>query len=147
MADEKNKTTSFLPDFDFKKLMGDMKIPPMPDMDAVLTAHKRNLEALTEANRVALEGAQAVARRHMEILQSTMSGLTETLKELSSASSSTSRAAKQTELLKQAYENAVANTKELGDLIQKSNSEALQKLNTRVSEAMTEMQTILGTKK
>ncbi|MGO9816466.1 MAG: phasin family protein [Acidocella sp.] len=146
MADNKDKTATFLPNFDIKKLLGDMKIPPAPDMEAVMAAHKRNLEALTEANRVALEGAQAVARRHMEILQSTMSGLTETLKELSSAGSPTSRAAKQTEMLKQAYENAVANTKELGDLIQKSNAEALQKLNTRVSEAMTEMQTLLGKK-
>jgi len=146
MADNKDKTASFIPNFDIKKLLGDMKIPPAPDMEAVMAAHKRNLEALTEANRVALEGAQAVARRHMEILQSTMSGLTETLKELSSAGSPTSRAAKQTEMLKQAYENAVANTKELGDLIQKSNAEALQKLNTRVSEAMTEMQTLLGKK-
>ncbi|HUM08201.1 MAG TPA: phasin family protein [Acidocella sp.] len=146
MADDKNKTASFLPDFDIKKLLGDMKIPPAPDMEAVMAAHKRNLEALTEANRVALEGAQAVARRHMEILQSTMSGLTETLKDLSVAGTPSTRAAKQTEMLKQAYENAVANTKELGDLIQKSNAEALQKLNTRVSEAMTEMQAMLGKK-
>jgi len=146
MADNKSKPTPFLPDFDFKKLLGDMKLPAAPDMEAVLAAHKRNLEALTEANRVALEGAQAVARRHMEILQSTMSGLTETLKDLSTTGTPTSRAAKQTELLKQAYENAVANTKELGDLIQKSNAEAMSKLNTRVSEAMTEMQTLFGKK-
>jgi phasin family protein len=52
------------------------------------------------------------------------------------------RAAKQTDLLKQAYENAVANTRELGDLIQKSNAEAMQKLNTRFSEAMSEMKAL-----
>ncbi|WBO59815.1 phasin family protein [Acidocella sp. MX-AZ03] len=75
-------TAPFMPEFDIKKLMGDMKIPAMPDVEAVLAAHKRNLDALTEANRVALEGAQLVARRHMEIMQETMSGLTSTLKEL-----------------------------------------------------------------
>ncbi len=146
MADDKKKTASFMPDFDIKKMMGEMKLPAAPDMDAVMAAHKRNLEALTEANRVALEGAQAVARRHMEILQSTMSGLTETLKEMSTAGSPSSRAAKQAELLKQAYENAVANTKELGDLIQKSNAEALQKLNARVSEAMAEVKALFEKK-
>ncbi|MDR3505788.1 MAG: phasin family protein [Acidocella sp.] len=146
MADDKNKTASFIPDFDIQKLLGELKLPAAPDLDAVLAAHKRNLEALTDANRVALEGAQAVARRHMEILQSTMSGLSGTLKELSTAGTPTSRAAKQAELLKQAYENAVANTKELGDLIQKSNAEALGKLNARVSEAMTEVQTLFGKK-
>jgi phasin family protein len=119
-----------------------MKIPAMPDMEAVLAAHRRNLEALSEANRVALEGAQAVARRHMEIMQATMSGLTETLKDLSMSDSPAARAAKQADLLKQAYENAVSNTRELGDLIQKSNTEAMQKLNHRFSEAMTEMKTL-----
>jgi phasin family protein len=130
------------PDFDFSKLFADMKVPAMPDMEAVLAAHKRNLEALSEANRVALEGAQAVARRHMEIMQSTMTGLTETLKGMSMTDKPADRAAKQAELLKQAYENAVSNTRELGDLIQKSNTEAMQKLNHRFSEAMTEMKTL-----
>lgn len=137
---------SFLPDFDVKKLMGDMKLPPMPDMEAVLAAYKRNLEALTEANRVALEGAQAVARRHMEIMQSTMSGLSSTMKELSANQTPATRAAKQAELLRKAYEDAVTNTQELGDLIKKSNAEAMNKLNKRFSEAMSEMQTLLEKK-
>jgi len=129
-------------DFDFSKFFSEIKVPPLPDMEAVLAAHKRNLEALSEANRVALEGAQAVARRHMEIMQSTMTGLTATLKEISVSDSPTSRAAKQTDLLKQAYENAVSNTRELGDLIQKANGEAMQKLNHRFSEAMVEMKSL-----
>ncbi len=133
-------------DFDFSKLFADMKVPSMPDMEAVLTAHKRNLEALSEANRVALEGAQAVARRHMEIMQATMTGLTATLKDISVTDTPKERASKQTDLLKQAYENAVANTRELGDLIQKSNTEAMSKLNHRFSEAMMEMKTLFAKK-
>jgi phasin family protein len=111
-------------------------------MEVVLAAHKRNLEALSEANRVALEGAQAVARRHMEIMQNTMSTLSETMKDLTENDSPAARAAKQTDLLKQAYENAVSNTRELGDLIQRSNTEAMGKLNHRFSEAMTEMKAL-----
>jgi phasin family protein len=133
---------SFPADFDFSKMFGDLKVPAMPDMEAVLSAHKRNLEALSEANRVALEGAQAVARRHMEIMQSTMAGLTETLKTLSVSEPPATRAARQAELLKQAYESAVSNTRELGDLIQKANAEAMGKLNHRFSEAMTEMKSL-----
>lgn len=129
-------------DFDFAKLYSDIKLPAMPDMESVLAAHKRNLEALSDANRVALEGAQAVARRHMEIMQSTMTGLTASLKEISVSESPAARAAKQADLLKQAYENAVSNTRELGDLIQKSNAEAMQKLNHRFSEAMSEMKAL-----
>ncbi|MDE8349507.1 MAG: TIGR01841 family phasin [Acidocella sp.] len=136
------KVPTFMKDFDVSKMFSEMKVPPMPDMEAILSAHKRNLEAISGANRVALEGAQAVARRHMEIMQSTMSGLTETLKSMSVTEKPAERAAKQAELLKQAYENAVSNTRELGDLIQKSNAEAMEKLNHRFSEAMSEMKTL-----
>lgn len=128
--------------FDFSKFFSEMKMPAMPDMEEVLNAHKRNLEALSEANRMALEGAQAVARRHMEIMQSTMAGLTSTMKEISVSETPATRVVKQTDLLKQAYENAVSNTRELGDLIQRSNAEAMQKLNNRFAEAMTEMKAL-----
>ncbi len=135
-------TAGMMKDFDFSKLFSEMKVPAMPDMEAVLATHKRNLEALAEANRLALEGAQAVARRHYEIMQTTMASMTESLKSLSVTEAPASRAARQADLLKLAYENAVSNTRELGDLIQKSNAEAMQKLNGRFSEAMTEIKTL-----
>jgi len=134
----------FLKGFDFSKLFSEMKVPALPDVEGVLATHKRNLEALSDANRVALEGAQAVARRHLEILQSTMSELTDGIKSLSVTQAPASRAAKQAELLKHAYESAVSNTRELGDLIQKSNTEAMQKLNHRFSEAMNEVKALFN---
>jgi phasin family protein len=134
----------FLKDYDFSKLFRELKVPALPDMEAVLATHKRNLEALSDANRVALEGAQAVARRHLEIVQSTMTEMTDSMKSLSVTEAPASRAAKQAELLKHAYENAVSNTRELGDLIQRSNTEALQKLNHRFSEAMNELKALFN---
>jgi phasin family protein len=134
-------------DFDFKKMFQELRIPQVPDIESVLGAHRRNLEALSEANRLALEGAQTVARRHMEIMQATMSGLTQTLREIAATDTPNERAAKHAELLKQAYENAVSNTRELGDLIQKSHTEAMEKLNQRFSEAMTEMKDVFKNKK
>jgi phasin family protein len=131
-----------LGEFDPAKFLADLKLPAMPDIEGVLATHKRNLDALTEANRVALEGAQVVAQRHMEIMQSTMAELTQTLKELTTTTNPAGRAAKHAELLRQAFETSVANTRELSDLIQKSNTEALSKLNARFSEAMQEMKTL-----
>ena len=127
---------------EFTKMFTDMKVPGiagMPDMDAFLSAHRRNMEVLTAANRVALEGAQAVARRHMEIMQQTMSEMTETMRDMSSPDSPSTKAAKQTELIKASYERAVAHMKELADLIQRANGEALGMLNQRFAEAMDEV--------
>lgn len=129
---------------EFQKMLGELKFPGTPDAEALMRAHQRNLEALSAANRIALEGAQAVARRHMEIMQQTMSELTETLKALASGAAPQDKAARQAELLKVAYERAVANTREMGELIQKANGEALGALNSRVAEALDELRDLVA---
>jgi phasin family protein len=131
-----------LPDFDFTKILGEMKLPAMPNMEAFVTANRKNMETLSAANRVALEGAQAVARRHMEIMQQSMTEITEAMRSLSSMEAPQAKAAKQAELLKTAYEHAVANMKELSDLIQHANGEALALINKRFVEAMDEVKSL-----
>jgi phasin family protein len=126
------------------RLLSEMRLPVM-DVEALAAAQRRNLEALSAANRVALEGAQAVARRHMEILQQSMSEMTDAVRG-TSASDPQARAAKQAEMLKSTYERAVTNMKELADLIQKSNSEALTVLNKRFAEAMDEVRGMVAKK-
>ncbi|TDH58704.1 phasin family protein [Dankookia rubra] len=128
------------------KMLSEFRMPGMPDVEALASAQRRNLEALSAANRVALEGAQAVARRHMEILQSSMTEMTEAMKAFGSQESPQAKAARQAEMLKGAYEKAVANMKEVADLIQKSNQEALGLLNKRFTEAMDEVKTLVAKK-
>ncbi len=128
---------------DFTKMFSTMKMPMMPDMEALLGLHRKNIETMSAANRVALEGAQAVAKRHMEIMQQTMSEMSETMRSLTTTEPPQEKAAKQADLLKKAYERAVSNTRELSDLIQKSNTEALGLLNQRFTEAMEEVKTLV----
>jgi phasin family protein len=127
---------------DFSKFFADMKLPALPDMETFLAASRKNLETLSAANRVALEGAQAVARRHMEIVQSSMTELTEAMQALASTAAPQAKAAKQAELLKAAYQRAVVHMKELSDLIQQSNAEALSLINQRFIEAMDEVKAL-----
>jgi len=127
---------------DFSKFFANMKLPALPDMETFLAASRRNLETLSAANRVALEGAQAVARRHMEIVQSSMTELTEAMQALASTAAPQAKAAKQAELLKAAYQRAVVHMKELSDLIQQSNAEALSLINQRFIEAMDEVKAL-----
>lgn len=127
------------PDFDMMKIFADFRLPAMPDVAALAAAQRKNLEALSAAHRVALEGAQAVARRHMEIVQAAMADMTQAMSGLAQAPADPKEAAaRQIEALKAAYEKAVANIRELAELIQKSNAEALALLNKRFAEAMEE---------
>ncbi len=129
---------------DMTRRFTEMRFPSMiPDSSALLAAHRRNMEVLSSANRLALEGAQTVARRHMEIMQQTMAELSEHVRELAASESPQAKAARQAELVKRSYEHAVANIRELSDLIQRSNSEALGVLNARFKEAMDEVKGLL----
>lgn len=122
----------------------ELRFPSMiPDSSALMAAHRRNMDVLSNANRLALEGAQAVARRHMEIMQQTMTELSEHVRELSASDSPQAKAARQAELVKKSYERAVANIKDLSDLIQHSNTEALHVLSERFREAMDEIKGLL----
>lgn len=127
---------------DMMKMLAEFRLPAMPDLEGLAQAQRRNLEALSAANKVALEGAQAVARRHMEIMQSAMGEMTEVMRSMSGMEAPQDRAARQAEMLKAGYERAVANMRELADLIQKSNAEALEHLNRRFTEAMDEVKTM-----
>jgi phasin family protein len=132
---------------DFTRMFAEMKAPALPDMESLMAAHRRNLETLSAANRVALEGAQAVARRNMEIMQQTMSELTDGMRSFLPGENPQARAARQAEMLKSSYERAVANMHEIGDLIQQSNGEALNLLNKRFAEAVDEVKMLVDKSK
>lgn len=121
-----------------------MKMPGMPDFQALAEAQKRNLEALTAANKLAMEGAQAVARRNMEIMQQVMGEMTQAIQSIASVEGSpNAKAAQQTEMMKTAYERGVANMQEIAELIQKSNGEALGVLNRRFTESLEEVKSLV----
>ncbi|TCH96801.1 phasin family protein [Roseococcus sp. SYP-B2431] len=126
------------------RMFGAMKMPSMPDFQALAEAQKRNLDALTAANKLAMEGAQAVARRNMEIVQQVMGEMSQAVQSLATAEGSPQdKATRQAELMKAAYERAVANMQEIAELIQKSNGEAVGVLNRRFGEALEEVKSLM----
>jgi len=127
---------------DMMKMMSEFRLPAMPDLEGLAQAQRRNFEALSAANKVAMEGAQAVGRRHMEILQSSMVEMTDAMRAMTGTGDPKAHAARQAEMLKASYERAVANMREVADLIQKSNGEAIGVLNKRFAEAMDEVKSM-----
>jgi phasin family protein len=127
----------------FTKRIAEMQLLAMPDMDAITTAHRRNMEALSAAYRAALEGAQAVSRRNGEIMRQAMADMEAAVKTIASAQAPEEKAAKQLELLKGTYQHAVANMKDLSELIQKASAEAVGLLNRRFSEGMDEVKALM----
>ena len=114
--------------FEMPKQMGDFKFAPM-DMEGLVAAQRKNVEALAQANQLAVESMQAIARRQSEIFRSMMEEASTAMREVMAAGSPEEKAAKQTEIAKEAFQRAITNMRELADMIQRSNGEALGLLN------------------
>lgn len=123
---------------EFSKMMKQYKLPGV-DIDSVVATQKKNLEALTSANRVAFEGLQAVVRRQAEILQETMNEASKAVDSLSKSSGPQELAAKQVEITKEAFERALANARELAEMVAKANMEATNTINSRISSSLEEL--------
>jgi phasin family protein len=127
--------------FDFEKMMSDFKMPGV-DVEAMHDSQRRNLEALTTLNQRTAEGVQAVAKRQAEIMQTLMGEASNAARELADMSPE-ERASKQAELTRLAFERAVANMRELSEMVSKSQNEAIETINSRVSESLKEIQAMI----
>lgn len=128
---------------DFSKFAGQFQFPGI-DSNVLMEAQKRNVEAVTAANRVALEGAQAVAQRQVEILRQAAEEATKVVSEMSKPGKIEDKWATQVALTKETYELAQANLRELTEIGVKSNGEAAELLNHRLTDALDEIKGAFG---
>ena len=128
-------------DIDVSKMLGDMKLP-MVDMDAIMASQRKNIEALTNANKLAFEGIQAVARRQADVMRQMIEEISGMVSEMMSASSPEERVSKQADLAKAAYEKVLGNMKELAEMLAKSNTEAAEVITSRISESLDELKSM-----
>ncbi len=129
-------------DTDFTKMFSEFRIPGL-DMEALIATQRRNIEAVTAANQLAVEGVQAVIRRQTEIMRQIVEESSTTLREMMVAGAPEQKIAHQTDLVKTAFEKALANLRELTEMVAKSNSEAADVLTKRIGESLTELKTAM----
>jgi phasin family protein len=115
-----------MPHLDFSKMLGGYKIPGI-DFSALVDREKKNIEALTKANKIAFEGWQALVRRQSEILQ-------ETMKEAIANARKQDATEHQFEVAKEGFEKALVNMRELAEMATKSQKEAFEVVRQRVDE-------------
>lgn len=133
--------------FDMDKLAQDMRRSGFGavDLGAVVDAQRRNLEALAQANQVAAEGMKALAQRQAEILRQTMEQTGAAMRDLMAPSSPEDKAARQTEIAKTAFERAVANARELAEMVTRAQQEAGDVIAKRMAAGMEELKSLIET--
>lgn len=125
-------------DFDVTKVMSEFRVPSV-DVDAVVASQRKNIEALTQANQLAVEGVQAVARRQVEIARQAMEEFSAMIRDLAQPVSPEDRIAKQAEFSKLALEKGLTNARELTEMVAKANTEAFNVINKRLTEGLDEV--------
>ncbi|HWY63116.1 MAG TPA: TIGR01841 family phasin [Rhizomicrobium sp.] len=129
MANQTSRSPSEF--FDFTKLMAQFNLPGV-DFNALVERERKNIEALTKANKIAFEGWQALVRKQSEILQETMA---QTIAHARKENAAKERA----DLAKQGFEKALADMRELAEMAAKSQREAFEVVRKRMAENMEEI--------
>jgi phasin family protein len=129
---------SFFDNFDVTKIMADFRFRPF-DVEALMACQRRNIEALSQANQLAVEGVQAVARRQIEIARQAFQDVSVLFRELAQPASTEDRIAKNTEYAKQILEKSVIHGREITELATKAGTEAADVLRKRASESLDEL--------
>ena len=124
--------------FDVTKAFGDFRLPGL-DVEAVMATQRKNLEALAQANQLAVEGARALAQRQAEIAQQAFAEVSALFREWTQPGAPEERLAKNVEVAKQAFEKGFANARELSELTTKASTDALSVIARRVSEGFDEV--------
>jgi phasin family protein len=127
---------------DFSKVFSEFKIPGF-DIEGLLATQRRNIEAVSTANQLAVEGVQAVMRRQTELLRQMVEESSTALKDVMAVGAPDEKIAQQTELVKVAFEKALSNLRELTEMVAKSNTEAADVLTKRIGESLTELKVSL----
>jgi phasin family protein len=124
--------------FDVSKAFGDFRFPHF-DADAIVAAQRKNVEALMQANQLAVEGVRAIAERQAEIMQQTLGQASSLLREWTQPDAPIEKLAKNVEVARQAFENTVANVRELNHIRAKASEDVFNVIARRVSHGLDEV--------
>ena len=106
-------------DFDVTKVFADFRFRPF-DVEAVWAAQRRNIEAFSQANQLAVEGVQTLAQRQFELTREAFEGFSTLLRDLAQPASAEARIAKNTEYAKQMLDKGANHGREIAALAAKT---------------------------
>jgi phasin family protein len=126
---------------DLQTLMTQFSIPGV-DLAAVVEARRKDIDALVAANQAALEAAQALARKQTEMLTQAMKDIQQATRDAAAGDP-----AKQSANARKAIDKALADMKELAQMAQDSQKEALAHLTDRANANLAEIRGLMQLKK
>jgi phasin family protein len=116
------------------------------DFNQLVATQRRNIEALSEANQVVVEGAQAISRRQAEVIRTNVEDALKASKALLTSGTPETNLTKQADFAKSMFETTLSNLREVTEMVTKSGFEAFDVLNKRAAETLEEISSASSTK-
>ena len=122
----------------FKNLGEQLKIAPF-DMTKIMEHQQKNLDAMSKSWQAMAGAASEIAKKQRDIFEQAVKDVTAMVQEYKPGGSPQDIMAKQAEFAKKAMEAAIANTRDIAELVQKSSAEAFKIVQDRMKESYEEI--------
>jgi len=122
----------------FQKLGEQLKVPSF-DVTKIMEHHQKNIDAMGRSWQAMATGATAVANKQREIFEGAMKEVAEMARDYKPGGSPQDMFTKQAEFGKKTMEAAIANTRDIAELVQKSGTDALKIIHERMQESYDEI--------
>lgn len=130
----------------FAKFGRELKLPGV-DVDAIVSHHRKNLEALEKSVRASASGASSLAAKQREMMHEALREITEAVQGLRAPGNPSELVGKQAEFAKRSFDAALKNAGEMAEIARKSGTESLDVLRERIRESMREIRDSYDKKK
>lgn len=135
---EKMREMFKMPEFDkMFEQMNPMQMPQM-DLDALMKAQQKNVQALVDANKTAMTGYQEIYRRQVALAEEHIARAKDQLGELQNQPMSAESSSKAVEDVKATLDRVSTDLRELTELAQKANTDAFEIVKGRFEEGLAE---------
>jgi phasin family protein len=121
-----------------KKFGSDLGLPKV-DVEKLIAAQGKNLEALSQSARIAAEGAKSLAAKQKEVVEAALRDAVEMVKEYKPSGNPQDIVAKQSELARKAFNAALDNTRDIAELVRKTNADAFKAIADRITESVSDI--------
>lgn len=129
----------------FKSFGEQLKLPQV-DTTKIMEHHQKNLEAMAKSWQAMAAGATEIANKQRAIFEATVADLGEVVKQYKPGGDAQEIIAKQSAFATKALEAAMANTRDIAELVQKSSAEAMKIVQDRMQESYESIRTSLDKK-
>ncbi len=130
-----------MPFVDIGQMLTRFKLPGV-DLAELMQGRKKDIEAVTEANRLAYEGMKALGKRQAEMMTEAMAEWREAAQTLTSMDPGDT-VAKRSDLATQVFGKMLSNMRELAEMATASQSQASEIVTKRFQENHAELRKVI----